>query len=300
MIKLLGDTTQPEIARATSAYYLGSIQSQPSANALLDALHDHKALVRYHVLRSLENFPVDLWMQQAYPLLNDKVRSVRIAAADLYHRLPAKDIPASAKRAYDAADAENVDFLRYQTDFSIGNVMLADYELQGGDQQDAILHYLRGLEKDSTMNYARLNLSAAYNSVGKNQEALHTLQEAAAIDPFNDHIFYNLGLLYYELDDNPSALKNFEKAYKLGSLNPGLYYNYGLLLQQLGKMKEAEQILLKGYELAPQAENINYALTYYYVTQKHPEKARKYAETLFSANPQNPDYREMFRSLGLL
>ena len=300
LTKLLGDTTQPEIARATSAYYLGNLQTQGSVNAILKALHDPKALVRYHALRSLENFPPQLWADRAYFLLNDKVRSVRIAAADLYHRVPPDAIPASAKNSFASADLENRNFLLYQTDFSVGNVMLADYELQGGDDVNAIVHYLRGLEKDSLMNYARINLSAAYNRVGKNQDALKTLLEAATIDPFNDHIFYTLGLLYYELGDIPSALLNFQKAVKLGSQNPALYYNYGLLLQQQGKMKEAELILLQGFDLNPQATNVNYALSYYYMQQKLVQKAMKHAAILRQLDPQNPEYQELFRNLGLL
>ena len=299
LLKLLGDTTQPEIARATSAFYLGSIQTRTSIDALLQALGDHKALVRYHALRSLENFPPELWQQKAYLSLSDKVRAVRVAAADLLHRLPAESIPATYKEAYTKADAENISFLMNQTDFSVGNVMLADYKMQGGALQEAITFYKRGLAKDSLMNYARLNLAAAFNTIGQNQEALKTLQDASLIDPFNDQVFYNLGLLYYEMEDIPSALLNFKKAGQLGSLSPGLYYNYGLALQQQGKIKEAESILLKGYTLNPQATNINYALAFFYIQQKLPLKARKHAEVLYSQDPQNPDYQEMFRNLGL-
>jgi tetratricopeptide (TPR) repeat protein len=187
----------------------------------------------------------------------------------------------------------------YQTDFAVGNVMLADYELQDGDHLNAIAHYIRGLKKDSLMNYARLNLSATYNATGKNPEALQTLQEAAAIDPKNDRIFYNLALLYYELQDIPSAMENFERAIYLGSRNPGLYYNYGLLLQQTGKLKEAEQILLNGFSIDPQAANINYALAFLYANQNLPEKARAHAQLLRKTDPDNPEYQGLFRSLGL-
>lgn len=299
LIKLLRDTLQPEIVRATAIQYLGNLQTPNSADALIRALTDKKPLVRYHAVRSLENFPPEVWVQQAYPNLSDKVRAVRIAAADLYHRLPSEAIPVVARSAYASADEENRRYLHYQTDFAVGNVMLADYELQSNDHVNAIVHYLRGLEKDSLMNYARLNLSAAYNSVGKNAEALKTLKDAAAIDPQNDRIFYNLGLLHYELGDIASAVKSFQQAVRLGSVNSGLYYNYGLLLQQQGKLKEAEQVLLKGYGLDPQALNINYALTYIYMSQNQPQKARKHGEVLRRLDPNNPEYQALFRSLNL-
>jgi predicted CXXCH cytochrome family protein len=299
LVKLLADTTQPEIARATAAYYLGNIQTIGSAQALLISIADHKALVRYHSLRALENFPPDLWQGKAYLALSDNVRSVRIAAADLYHRLPPEAVPASHTDAFKAADQENISFLLYQTDFSVGNVMMGDYKMQGGALQEAIMYYERGLKKDSLMNYARMNLAAAYSSIGQHQEALRALLDAAAIDPFNDQVFYNLGLLYNEVGDLESALQNFKKAELLQSRNPGLYYNYGLALQQKGKWNEAEVILLKGFALNPQAVNINYALAFFYMQQKLPQKARKYAEILQTLDPVNPDFQQLFNDLGI-
>lgn len=299
LVKLLADTTQPEIARATAASYLSNIQTMKGAEALLNAIKDRKPLVRYHAIRGLENYPPDLWVQKVYPALTDQVRAVRIAAADLYHRLPAEALPAASKESYISADLENRAFLANQTDFAVGNVMMADYKMQAGSYDEAIRYYTRGLDKDSLMNYARLNLSAAYNTQGKNQEALKTLEEAALIDPFNDQVFYNLGLLQYEMGAIGPALESFQKAVNLGSGNPGLYYNFGLLLQQSGKLKEAEKILQKGYALNPNATNINYALAFFYLQQELPLKAVVHARALYAADPRNPDYQELFRSLGM-
>lgn len=296
---LLADRMQPAIARATAANYLGSIITVTSANALAGALGENHAVIRYYVLRALQQFPSETWLQTAGPLLSDPVRAVRIAAADLFHQLPPEQIPAALRPAYQQADAENRQYLAYQTDFAAGNVMLADYELQSGDAANAIRHYVRGLKKDSLMNYARFNLASAYNATGKNDAALKTLLDAAAIDPANDRTFYNLGLLYYEMNDLPSAIKHFQKAVRLRSRMPGLYYNYGLLLQQQGSVKEAEEILLKGFRLEPMAANLNYALAVLYVQQNRQPLARPFAETLRRLDPNNPEYQQLFRTLGL-
>jgi Tfp pilus assembly protein PilF len=101
------------------------------------------------------------------------------------------------------------------------------------------------------------------------------------------------------MNNIPAAMESFQKSIKLGSTNTGVYYNYGLLLQQQGKFKEAEQILKKGLAIDPQAINVNYALAFFYINQQKPEKARVYAETLKRADPNNPDYQGLFRSLGL-
>jgi tetratricopeptide (TPR) repeat protein len=299
LVRLAGDTLQPGIVRATAAGYMGNLPTPGTARALLNGLKDHHALIRYQSLRALESFPQEVWLQAAVPLLNDPVRAVRIAAADLCRRLPAASIPENARLTYSAADAENRKWLLDQTDFSVGNVMMGDYELQGGSSAGAIQYYERGLKKDSLMNYARLNLSAAYSGAGKNDEALRVLNDAAAIDPGNDRIYYNRALLLYELGRAADAETDFRKAIGLHSSITGVYYNYGLLLQQDGRRKEAEEVLLKGYALAPDAANINYALAYLYLSTGRGEKARRHAELLRNTDPANPQYQQIFLGLGM-
>ena len=296
LTKLVADTSQPEIARATAAFYLGQLQTQAAADALLRALNDEKPMVRYQAVRALENYPPFIWQGVAQKSLSDQVKAVRIAAADLYHRLPANELPESAKKAFVAADAENRAFLEYQRDFAVGNVMLGDYHLQAGDGEAAIRYYNRGLQKDSLMNYARLNLSTAYNSLGKNNEALATLNYAAIIDPENDYIYYSLGLLYYETGDTKAALASFEKAVALASNNPNVYSNYGLLLQA-SNPKKAEQILLKGYALDITFPKLNYALAYFYLSTQQLQKAKKYIDYLKRVDPQNPEYAALFKAM---
>jgi tetratricopeptide (TPR) repeat protein len=96
------------------------------------------------------------------------------------------------------------------------------------------------------------------------------------------------------------AIEHFKKAMELGSVNPGLYYNYGLLLQQKGKKKEAEGVFLQGIKLQPRAINLNYALAFFYFAEQVPQKARPYAQVLYSLDPQNPDYQAMFHELGII
>ncbi|MFN5169895.1 MAG: tetratricopeptide repeat protein [Cyclobacteriaceae bacterium] len=296
--KLLADTTQPAIARATAAYYLGSLVTPSSATVLTQALTDTKAMVRYYALRALENFPIDVWRSAATGLLTDRVRAVRIAAADLFHPYGIAQVPPEYQSSFKMADAENRQYLRYQTDFAVGNVMLADYEMQDNDHVNAIIHYVRGLKKDSLMNYARLNLSAAYSQAGNNEEALKTLTEALAVDAKNDRIHFNLALLYFEMGDPGRAAASFAEAVKLGSRNPGVYYNYGLLLQQMGKVEQAEAIWRKGYALQPDAVNINFVLASLYLQQNKIDLANVHAQVVFEQDPGNPQYAPLLARLG--
>jgi len=298
--KLAGDTSQPEMARATAVYYLSNIQDQEIAETLLALSRDEKPLVRYHAFRAFENYPAELWVHAASHGLKDPVRAVRIATADLYHLVGEQQVPASAKNAYASANAENKMYLRYQRDFALGNVMMADFHLQEGDYKNAIMHYLRGLKKDSLMNYARLNLSTAYNSLKLNNEALSTLKQAELIDPKNTDVQHNLALLYYEAEDLASSLMHFKKALRTGHVSPDVYYNYGLLLQQTGDKPQAETIFLRGHTLYPGSVKLNFVLCSFYLKEGNVNKAKTYGRVLYQLDPENKAYIQLYHRLGLI
>ena len=299
LTSLIDNKFVPKIIKATATFYLGSIQTQTSLNTLLARLASKEAQIRYRALRSLASFPAENWQEAVGPLLSDKVRAVRIAAADLYITIPREQVASQYEKAFSSAQIELEKSLRYQTDFSTGNVMLADYYLKLKDYDNAEKFYLRGLKKDSNMNYALLNLSAAYNSQGKNTQALQALELALKNDSKNERIYYNMGLLQNEMNNSPAAEKAFAKAVELQSTNPRVYYNYGLLLTQNKKMKEAETVLLKGLRINPSEPELYYALTYVYIQSNNKAKALQTAVKLKQLDPANPNYQQVFSSLGI-
>ncbi|HEU5167302.1 MAG TPA: tetratricopeptide repeat protein [Chitinophagaceae bacterium] len=299
LIKILGDTSVPDIIKATAAHYLGSIPTQNSFQALLKCLADKDAQIRYRALRSLSNFPAANWRNNVGPLLSDKVRAVRIAAADLYTTFPAQQIPAQYSSTFSSARNELQNYLTYQADFSIGNVMIADHYLQQQDYDNAEKFYLRALKKDSLMNYARLNLSSGYNAQGKNDKALEVLETAMKIDPGNDRIHYNMALLYNEMNNKAAAERSFARAVQLKTQNPRVYYNYGLLLNELKKFKDAEMILQKGIALNPSSPEMYYALCFVYLQSNDKIKAKQMVIKLKELDPNNPEYQQLFKSFGI-
>lgn len=297
--KLIENKQTPNIIKATAAFYLGKIQTQTSLSILLKSLKNKDAQVRYRALTSLANFQSASWIDAVGPLLSDKVRAVRIAAADLYITIPSAQIKDQYKEAFTEAHKELKKYLQYQTDFSVGNVMLADYYLKLQDYSNAEKYYKKGLRKDSQINYAWLNLSSTYNFQGKNEEALKSLEFALKNDSKNDRIYYNMALLYNEMGNKPAAKNSFAKAVALKSLNPRVYYNYGLLLNEAKNFKEAELILTKGITLNPSASELYYALTFVYVQTNNTAKAQKTAFQLKQLDPNNPEYQELFRNLNI-
>ena len=299
LIKLISDTAVPNIIKATAANYLGSIPTQKSLQTLISCLGNADAQTRYRALRSLDNFSPADWKTAVGPLLADKVRAVRIAAADLYTTIPDQEVPAEYTQVYASARNELQNYLLYQADFSVGNLMIADHYLKLKDFNNAEKFYLKGLKKDSMMNYARLNLSTVYNSLGKNDKALQELETAVKIDPKNERIYYNLALLHNELNDKPAAEKSFAKAVELKSNNPRLYYNYGLLLNEKRDFKAAAIILQKGIAISPSSPDLYYALTIVYMQARDLSKAREAGMKLKQLDPNNTNYAQMFKQLGI-
>ncbi|HAH55222.1 MAG TPA: hypothetical protein DCM02_08070 [Flavobacterium sp.] len=299
LTNLIDNKFVPKIIKATATFYLGSIPTQSSLNVILARLASNDSQNRYRALRSLASFPSENWIEAVGPLLSDKVRAVRIAAADLYISIPSNQIPSNYSKAFALAQIELEKSLRYQTDFSTGNVMLADYYLKLKDYPNAEKFYLRGLKKDSNMNYAWLNLSATYNSQGKNSQALQALESALKNDTKNERIYYNLALLYNEMNNNLAAEKAFAKAVELKSTNSRVYYNYGLLLNQSKKIVAAEKVLLKGIQINPANPELYYALTFVYIQSNNKTKAFQTALKLKKLDPNNPNYQPIFSSLGL-
>lgn len=299
LLKLLGDTAVPNIVRATALHYLGNISSPNSLQAIIKTLTDHDAQVRYRALRGLTDFPAEGWRLYVGPLLSDSVKAVRIAAADLYSTLPPNQIPGEYSQAFSSARIELQNYLFYQADFSVGNLMIADYYLRQQDYNNAEKFYIRGLKKDSLMNYARFNLSTAYNAMGKNEQALQVLEAAAKIDPKNDRAYYNMALIYNEMKDHASAAKFFAKAVELKTQNPRVYYNYGLLLNEDKHFREAELMLKKGIALDPSLPDLYYALAFVYLQTRDMPRAREAAIKLKQLDPNNPNYSELFKNLGI-
>ena len=299
LVQLINTKTTPDIIKATAAFYLGSITTQTSLNTLISCLNHKDAQVRYRALRSLSSFPPNSWIENVGPLLSDKVRAVRIAAADLFISLPKDQIPSQYTSTFKTANKELVSHLRYQTDFSVGNVMLADYYLKIQDYANAESFYLKSLKKDSRINYALLNLSSLYNAVGKNDASLQVLQKALKNDPNNERIYYNLALLYNEMNNIVAAEASFAKAVTLKSQNPRVYYNYGLMLNANKKFKEAEVVLQKGIALNPTVSDLYYALTFVYIQTGNSAKAQQMAFRLKQLDPNNPNYQELFKNLRI-
>lgn len=217
----------------------------------------------------------ETFQQDIQPLLNDGVRAVRIASANLvltqFGWEKAQIFPYFQKAF---SDLEK--FILNQSDFAVGSATAGDFYAKIGQLDKAVIFYERALQKDNQLNYVRLNLATLYNQNNDNERALSVLEQALKNEPENGDIFYRLALLSYELKKETQSEAYFKKAMFYTPNNFRIYYNYGLLLQQQGKVKHAEVIFKTGLQKQPENANLRYALYVLYAQQGEFEKAKQY------------------------
>ncbi len=300
LIKLINDTATPSIIQATAVHYISELNSENSLQVLLRELNHLDPQVRYRAVTGLTNFAPNRWRSSVLPLLSDKVRAVRIATANALISVDDPQMAQDYGNGYTKASSELKDYVMYQTDFASGNIMAGDYFFKLKNYEHAEQFYLRGIQKDTAMNYARLNLATMYNLMGRNTDALKVLQTALKTDATNDRIFFNMALLYNELGDIAQTEKCLQQAIALKSKNPRVYYNYGVLMQQQQNHAMAEKLYKKALSLAPTDADINFALCVLYLQQNQPQLALPYAQTLRRYYPTDNRFLQLYQQLGLL
>lgn len=298
--KLMADSAVPNMVRAAAARYLSQLQQSNPAAHLLPYLNDTSALVRHTVVQGLRNFPLQTWLNAAAPLLSDKVRAVRIAAANLFLDVPSQQIPTTHFEAFTKAKNELYSYTIFQTDFAMGSLQAGDYHRRINDLPNAEKFYRRSIAKDSQLVNARVNLASTLNSLGRNDEALQQLELSARIQPGSDHIFYTLGLLHAEMGNMPKAEQALYNATRLNSGNVRAWYNYGLLLAQQGKAAEAEKKYLQALKADPVNGSVLNAITILYLQQGKMEKARDTGLRLKEFHGNDPAYRELLTRMRLM
>lgn len=232
--KLLKEPSIPNIIRATALHYLGGISSEKSVQLLVNELNNKDAQTRYRAVLSLMNFPLEAYQNEIFPLLNDKVKAVRVATANLL--LTQMGIENASKIPhFENARQELEIFVLSQSDFATGSATAADYFTQMKQPQKAIIFYERAIVKDVKLNYVRLNLANLYNAQNQNDKALKILKEALQYEPKNPQVYYYLALLYNELEALQLSKEAFEKAMQLGMKTPSVERNYQILLQKIKK-----------------------------------------------------------------
>jgi predicted CXXCH cytochrome family protein len=291
---LVVDAAQPPIVRATA---LELLRGPGGVTERLAAAGDTDAEVRAAAAASLEELDASLRVPALAPLLKDRVRAVRIAAARSLADLPPGQFDAATRSAFDAALAEYVAAQEVALDMPGPNLNLGVLYARTGRDAEAEGHYRAALRIDPDFTPARANLAQFYAERGRGADAEVVLREGLKRQPGIGELQYSLGLLLAEQQRLPEAADALDKAAKLLPQRARAHYNLGLARQQLGQPKPAEAALRKARELAPTDPAIAYALAVFYAQQGRRADALREAEALQQLQPGNPQAAQLLQRL---
>ena len=291
---LVADAAQPAIVRATA---LELLRGTSGVTERLSASADADAEVRAAAAASLEDVDASLRVPALAPLLKDRVRAVRIAAARSLAGLPPEQFEAATRAALDAALAEYVAAQKVALDMPGPNLNLAVLYARTGRDAEAEAAYRAALKIDPDFTPARANLTQFYAERGRAADAEVVLREGLKRQPGIGELQYSLGLLLAEQQRLPEAADALDRAAKLLPQRARAFYNLGLARQQLGQPKPAEAALRRARELDPGDPAIAYALAVFYAQQGRRDDALREAQALQQLQPGDPQVAQLLQRL---
>ena len=299
LVKLARNSGEPAIVRATATMYLSDMPNQRAVSTIIGLLNDRDPLIRYTAARMLDHLlPNDQKFRLLTPLLNDTVRSVRIAAVGSLAGVDVNKMDETVRKKYKAATGELLTGLFVREDFPGGQMEKAHYYEKLGKTDQAEKAYLTALELDDRFNMARMNLANLYYKKKEFDKAEDLFKTVIEQEPEFGQAYYSMGLLLAEQKRMEAAAVYMKQAVKLIDYNDRVDYNYGLVLKELGKDKEAENVFKKAIEKYPSSEANLYALVYMLMQKGNWKAARPYLNKLIEIAPQNQQYRKMLEDLN--
>lgn len=294
--KLIEDTLQPGIARATAIWYLGQFPAQQSADLLIESLEDENPLIRKSSARSMASLPQQRQRKDVLTdALDDSVRAVRIQAIEGLTEFSAADFASGLKQSFNEAIDEYREYLDVNQYFPNGLMNRGQFFEEQGETQKAIAAYQKALEKDKQFNPARLNLAFLYNEQGDKEQAQNLLEKVIEQEPDYGPAYYSLGLLIAERGSLKNAVLKFNKAAELMPDHARLRYNLAISYQNLNRPKDAEEMYLEAIEIAPEHPDYRYGIVTLYIQQEEYSNALSHAKKLNELEAGNQQYQRVLR-----
>lgn len=255
--KFINDLNYPSIARSTVLSNL-RFDGKEDIKALLAALNDPSAIVRYNALMQFRNMNTQDRLSVAQKHLTDKTRLVRIGSAQLLIGFDGGNWSEADKLSLSKAKEELEEMLYGNADFSTGRLQLGDYFMQTNDVNRAIKHYEMALKMDSLLYPVYTNLATAYSISKQGDKALETLNIWMDKEPNASRPYYLRALLNFELGNNELAEQDLKMAIELDPKDSRSMYNLATYYYQTKAFSNALTTINKAIAIEPQNQEIKY------------------------------------------
>jgi Flp pilus assembly protein TadD/nitrate/TMAO reductase-like tetraheme cytochrome c subunit len=227
------DLSLPAITRATALWRLGRLPGPTAEHAATHSLADPDPLLRRTAVESLSDLPEPRRLAVLAPLLDDTVRTVRIAAASALAGSMTNATPAErasferAANEFIAARQFNADTAEARTDLGVFLAKLGRLREAETAMKAAI-----SLEPEFTAGY--VNLVDLYRTQDREGEGEALLLLGLARSPQSPELHHIHGLLRVRQNRMPEALVELRKASQLAPGNARFAYVHAVALDSVG------------------------------------------------------------------
>jgi predicted CXXCH cytochrome family protein len=294
------DTAQPGIVRATALSLLPQFSADfghDEIKAYVAGLQDADPLIRTAAVEALAAFPPDQRLAAAAPLLDDKIKAVRIAAARALAPVPPARLSPEQQKALERASAELIAAEEATAERPESELSVGAFLAESGKLAQAEAAYRAALRLDPASAPVMVNLADLYRSTDREGEAETLLHQAIAQQPNYAPAHHALGLLYAREHKMASALPALRKAVVLAPDNSRYAYVYAIALNSAGQTRDALDVLKWANGQHPADFDILIALTTISRDAGDRQAAIGYAEELVRVAPNAMQAQSLLRSL---
>ena len=205
---LVADASHPAIARAAALVQFNAPLGQAALDTIAAGLRDPSPLIRLAALQSLSSARPEARVRLAAPLLSDSLRALRIEAASVLAPVPAEQLNAEQRAAFERASEEYVASQRYNADRAEARVNLATFYANRGDAAKAETEFKAAIGLNPNFVPAYVNLVDLYRARGRDAEGERVLRDGLKITPKSAMLHHALGLALVRLKRTDAALAN--------------------------------------------------------------------------------------------
>jgi tetratricopeptide (TPR) repeat protein len=279
---LVDEAAVPAIARATALERLGQYPGERTLQTLRGALASPEPLVVYGAVLGAQGLPPQQRGPLLLPVLEHRVRAVRIAAARALAGLRLAELPATNRAALERAFAEVEQSFDLSASRAGTHVEQSAFELARGKLSEAEASLKAALRLEPCLAEAHLNLADLGRQRADEPAAERSIRAALACDPKSAAAHHALGLWQVRARKPDAAIESLKNAVDLAPTDPRFAYVLAVAMAGSNRRNEAIRVLDATLRNHPNDTDALQALAGYLREAGHHERAAEVRKRLDS------------------
>ena len=221
---LVEEAAVPAVARATALERLGHTLARKLCKRCSQALQSPEPLVVYGAVLGALGLPPQQRGPLLLPLLEHRIRALRIAAGKALAGVSVAELPATSRAALERAFAEVEQSFDVSASRAETHVERSAFELARGNLSDAEASLQTALRLEPCLVEAHLNLADLGRQRGDEPAAERAIRAALACSPKSAAAHHALGLWQVRARKPHAAIESLKKAVALAPTDPRFSY----------------------------------------------------------------------------